>query len=552
MSRSYSKLISTPVPQSEPLNALQVPNNAGGFVHQLDDWKRLTRFLILGSDSNTYYQKAKDLTRENAACVTRCWDANRLLTMETITQISAHGRAPKNDAAIFALALGAAHSDLRTRQTALGALKVVCRTSTHLFQFIDNVRALGRGWGPTLRRAVASWYQHRNADQLAYQMIKYRSRERYTHKRLLQTAHPHPRINGSPEKSALFNWVLGKAYDKDHLPYLVQAHLDAMASNNVDEWTYLTKTYRLPWEALPTEAMRDPRVWLAMLSDMGLTAMIRNLGVMTENGAIQPLMHSVKTVVDRLLDVEELKKARIHPFVLLQALSVYQRGTGFRGRKIWQPEQRIVDALDEAFYLSFQAAQPTGKRILVALDVSGSMGSPIMDSALSCREAGAALALVTANVEPNHHLVGFSAGLPDAWVHKKTSRHHWAPTCRDGDGLSPLPFGRSTRLDAAVRAISNIPFGGTDCALPMIYAQSNGLKVDAFITITDNETWAGDIHPSQALKEYRSKSGIDAKLITIGMTSTGFSIADPSDVGSLDVVGFDSNVPALIEEFVRG
>ena len=57
---------------------------------------------------------------------------------------------------------------------------------------------------------------------------------------------------------------------------------------------------------------------------------------------------------------------------------------------------------------------------------------------------------------------------------------------------------------------------------------------------TDSETWSGTIHPAQALREYRERMGINAKLVVVGMTSNGFSIADPNDVGMLDVVGFDT------------
>jgi len=69
---------------------------------------------------------------------------------------------------------------------------------------------------------------------------------------------------------------------------------------------------------------------------------------------------------------------------------------------------------------------------------------------------------------------------------------------------------------------------------------------------TDNETWAGRMHPVEALQQYRRKSGIAAKLIVSGMTSTGFSIADPSDGGMLDVVGFDSDAPSVMADFARG
>jgi 60 kDa SS-A/Ro ribonucleoprotein len=36
------------------------------------------------------------------------------------------------------------------------------------------------------------------------------------------------------------------------------------------------------------------------------------------------------------------------------------------------------------------------------------------------------------------------------------------------------------------------------------------------------------------------------------MVSNGFSIADPTDGGMLDVVGFDAATPQLIADFTRG
>jgi 60 kDa SS-A/Ro ribonucleoprotein len=43
----------------------------------------------------------------------------------------------------------------------------------------------------------------------------------------------------------------------------------------------------------------------------------------------------------------------------------------------------------------------------------------------------------------------------------------------------------------------------------------------------------------------------DAKAVVVGMTSNGFSLADPNDGGMLDVIGFDTTVPAVIADFVR-
>ena len=103
-----------------------------------------------------------------------------------------------------------------------------------------------------------------------------------------------------------------------------------------------------------------------------------------------------------------------------------------------------------------------------------------------------------------------------------------------------------------MKAVSDLPFGGTDCALPMLYAQAREREVDTFVIYTDSETWAGGVHPAQALADYRAASGIAARLVVVGMVSNGFSIADPADPGMLDVVGFDTATPQLISDFAGG
>jgi 60 kDa SS-A/Ro ribonucleoprotein len=120
------------------------------------------------------------------------------------------------------------------------------------------------------------------------------------------------------------------------------------------------------------------------------------------------------------------------------------------------------------------------------------------------------------------------------------------------DGLTPLAISPRQRLDDTVKTVSDLPFGGTDCALPMLYAQAQKREIDTFVIYTDSETWAGDIHPAQALRDYRHVSGIEARLVVVGMVSNGFSIADPADPGMLDVVGFDTATPQLISDFARG
>ena len=69
---------------------------------------------------------------------------------------------------------------------------------------------------------------------------------------------------------------------------------------------------------------------------------------------------------------------------------------------------------------------------------------------------------------------------------------------------------------------------------------------------TDSETWAGHVHPVEALRRYREATGIAARLVVVGMVSNGFTIADPDDPGMMDVVGFDTATPALLSDFIAG
>lgn len=520
----YSKLATAPTPQSEPLNERQVKNNAGGFVYQLDDFARLTRFLILGSDAPTYYQSARKLTKENAACVMRCFDLDPAKAIALIVDVSERGRAAKNDAAIFALALGTTHKDAKVRQAVYAAMPKVCRIGTHLFQFVEMARALGKGWGRGMKNAVANWYNAKTVDQVAFQVIKYRQREGYTHKRLMQTAHPDPMKD--PKRIALYRWIWGKGVD-GVTPQLISEYLYAMGSTDVKDWVKAVRDHNLPWEALPTEANTKPEVWKAMLPNMGLTALIRNLGNMSRVGAITPLSEAEDTAVRRIKDQIGLRKARVHPFNILQAMTVYKDGKGFRGKGEWPVSAPIVDALDEAFELAFENVEPTGKRIFIGLDVSGSMSSPFGGSSLTVAQAAAAMAMVTMRRENRWHVMGFADGLRDLGLTAKQS------------------------LATIVRKTAGLTFGGTDCALPMLYALEKRIEADVFMVITDNETWAGRIHPSQALGLYRQKTGIPAKLVVMGMTSTGFTIADPDDAGMLDVVGMDASVPAIVADFIK-
>lgn len=544
----YSSHFSTKTtPQSQPIPGKEkqmTQNNAVGFSFILDDWKRLDRFLILGSEGNTYYTTEKKLTVENAQCVLRCLQQDGKRAVARIVEISKAGRAPKNDPAIFALAMAASVKE--AAPYALAALPEVCRIGTHLFRFCEAVEKF-RGHGRALNTALKNWYLGKDAKSLAYQVTKYQQREGWSHRDVLRLCRP--KVEKDSNYDAIFSWIVGGKRLDDGLPkypglYGVDGCADmgvnsplapiwafekAKKSTDKNEIVRLILDYQLPRECIPTQFLNEVEVWEALLEKMPMEAMVRNLGKMTSIGLIKPMSKAAGKVIMELTNQEKLKKSRLHPIKVLAALKTYAQGHGEKGKLSWSPVSQVIDALDGAFYNTFQNVEPTGKRWLLGIDVSGSMwsGSVAGVPDLTPGMAAGAMALVTAAVEPSWYMAAFNTRLQP-----------FAPSPRQ-------------RLDDFCARIARLPWGGTDCAQPMLHALQEKLDIDVFVIYTDSETWHGAIHPSQALQQYRNKTGINSKLIVNGMVSNGFSIADPSDSGMLDCVGFATDTPAVMADFVR-
>ena len=524
-------------PQTVQADPRQEKNHAGGYTFTVTPEERLRRFLILGTTGGTYYQGEPELTRENATAVIEFAADDPVRLVEILTEISVAGRAPKQNPTIFALAIAAASPSEAGRKAAFDALPAVLRTGTHLALFVKYVKQF-RGWGTGLMKAGRRWYDAKSVDQLAYQVVKYRQREGFTQRDLLRLIHPRTHDEA---RNSLYRWVT-QGNVSDRLPDIVQGYLAAQDASDVPTWVKLIDVYGLSWEMLPDAALTDPAVWMALVDQgMPMTALIRQLPRLTRLEVIgNPLRRGDRTekVVEQLTGADRLAKARIHPFNVLVAQRTYAGGRSFRGSSTWSPARPIVDALDRAFYASYGNVVPAGKRTLIGLDVSGSMTAQIADSPLSARDASAAMSLITAATEPATATYAFTSD-GGGWYSGKTA-------------FTELAISPRQRLDDVIRTVSNLPFGGTDCALPMIKALKLGLEVDTFLVITDNETWHGNVHPHQALAEYRRKTGIPARLVVWGMTATNVTIADPTDPGMLDLVGVDSAAPQLLADFSRG
>ena len=590
---------------------------------------------------------------------------------------------------------------------------------------------VGSGIGRGIRRVFGEYFYSRTGVEIANLMTKYQNREGWNIKDVLKLIHIDPkRMKDDGGRLAIehvfktkeeFAPILAAAPPtaeptKTLLNAIKEIHTIAerplkpatnpslaglsnyQYAEELNRIVHLINTVGLCREQLPSQLFKYRKVWEALLLSKGangkgkgmpLTALIRNLGKLTtaEIGiiapfstiALQSLTPTVKHICDRITDAADIKRTRLHPYTILVAMMTYKKGHGDKGGLTWSPNTHIIEALDKAFKLAFQNITPTGKRIKIALDVSGSMssayctGSPVV----SCAVGSVAMMMMTLYVENQHRLKLATANsapdlpsaaataaataaaaqqlaeamkwkttqLPDGrtlYEHSETKQCQFhkpqgvqphngasasasasasAPSSRrptlaeykatkkylghpdaepprpsfGGYYSSPTPAylpelypGSAIPSNVSICAFSNtlteltnvivgymdatidpatglptmtiddalklveLPFSATDCSLPMVRALENKERVDAFVIYTDSETYMGKIHPQAALEQYRAATGIDAKLIVVGMTSNCLTIADPKDLNTLNLAGFDTATPRLINDFISG
>ena len=563
--------------QQEPLDARQVENAAGGYVYPISEFDALMRFLVLGTQGGSIYESEKELTKQNFENIIKAIQSDGPRVVEMVLDVSEGGKARKNDMALFVLVLCMKHGDADTKQAVERVYNRVARTGTHHLMwcnFIENMP--DRGWGRAVQRIVANWYESKDEESLAYQVVKYRNREGFSHQKALHRCH-------GGKNTPLYRWLAGRdngvrevkrglgdaevvtrygqatppteshqGIRKIIYPRILQGFMQAQElGNSEDEGNQHTKRicsliedYGLTHEMIPNEFLKSPDVWEALLEKMPLTATLRNLGRMTSLGILEPFSENVKTVLDKFTKVS-VRKARLHPLTTLIGLKTYDGGKGVKGSLTWKPNIQILSHLQDVFYWGFETIEPTGKNLMLALDTSGSMfgswsGIPFAECPnLDCGEIAAVMAMATARVEPNHVICAFD------------------------DTFTQLSITDKSSLPEVMRIISDRPHGATDCSLPMTEAYRRGWRdIDAFVIYTDNETWHGDRHPvsamrqfnnaKQKLNDYRNTTGTAAKLVSVSMLASDTTIIDPFDENMLDFVGMSTDTPRQVAMFLNG
>ena len=572
------------VPVSRPLpNRPEMVRNTdgGGFVFQLDQWAILRRFLINGAEGNTFYETPKDVTMRNMNIVAKCAQTDFARTLAEIVYVSygtdadQRSLGPDNKPCVAALTLCLLGLGYSEHPSAFYALERVVRRLPDLYYMVDLLRDV-KGVFTThqnremhyrasktivrlIRQLLVSWAtnQENGYNKLERQVVQYGSRvvskggTSWSLGQLLSEYHP---TSTDPDVNAVFSYATWKDSRAEALPDVsVVTTVDRQQYDVLWEvafpflWAYeqlraetrkarvlnLIHDAKLPWEAVPDQWRDDVDVWMTLLPHMKLGALTRHLAELSRKHVIGAGFPGQSLVLAKLVDDREIKASRLHPLNWVKSWYFYKSGrrlTRFHNVQIWNPDGRILEAMQAGFYKTFATVEPTGRARRLCIDCSASMTWTNLGNVpgFDPRTASAVLAMVALKTDPGTSVIGFSSG------------------------AIPIDINPAMSLEEVKQRIARVLAAGTNISAAIEDARLHNQRFGSFEIYTDNEVNGGG-HPSAVIQRYREWSGDpNVALIVNAMTSVNFSIADPRDPRMADFPGMGSNTPTLIANFVAG
>lgn len=521
--RGVNRIASVP-PIQVPIDSRQVRNDAGGYVYQMEEKSRIFQFLVMGT-TNSYYSSKEEMIAKNLKDIRVLVNKYPEWTLEKVASIDARGISQKHNALILVCAILLFNPNKEVRIKSRFVLKKLIRTGYHALSYLSYINAVrdlevasgkSAGFGRAKVAVLRDWLEHLSTRELVLQRIKYHNRDGMRLEDIFNFAHPNLSKSG-PIHNLIGKWIMGNIgkSEENALQELLEAgNEDAMQINawailnnpetSVDEAAWQVALNKIPREAIPTRFLKEHAVWFALLSHIPDHALMRNLRTMSDNGVLKSEVRPA--ILNRLCNTERLHNSRVTPMDVLKAWGMLK-----------ERDTEVADVLENTFFSLMKVQDKVDARVLVAVDVSGSMGIHLSDTqreGLRAIEAATGMALAAKNAFTHVDIMGFSS-------YVATLNHESLDPDRAWD-----EWGSSTTASLAVN-----------------YMNRSNTVYDAVLFITDNDAWLGN-HVQSEVKKYRDRNNVPTVLAVNSTKTSGQTLADPDDLLSLDLSGF---VPEVLE-----
>jgi 60 kDa SS-A/Ro ribonucleoprotein len=491
-----------------------VVNKAGGPAYSLSDKAALAQLAMTGCFNGTFYVSAQDQLKQTL-------DLANKLDPVFVAKLAVYARQKglmKDMPAVLAAVVAGKDSDLLAK-----IFSKVVDNPKMLRNFVQVMRsgATGRkSLGTRPKKLVQDYLNSLNDDQL----FKADVGNDPSLQDIIKLVHPKP---NNKQRSALYGYLLGKDYNKRDLCALAKEYenFKKEMKGEIPDVPFQMLT-ALPLTSAHWKQIAENATWTQ--TRMNLNTFERH-GVFADSGL-------TNTIVDRLQNAEQIKKAKVFP---------YQLFTAFKNADVKVPV-KVTNALQKAAEVAVENVPAFEGKTYVLMDVSGSTHDPVTGhrgtatSKVRCIDVEALVSAAVLRKNPDAEVIAFSDDV----------------VLKDRNG-APVRLNPHDSIMTNAEKLAHLPSGGTNCSAPLAWLNRQNAKGDLVIYVSDNQSWVDAGRSSygrgtatmQEWNKFKARNP-NAKLVCIDITPYANTQAhDREDV--LNVGGFSDQVFDVIARFIE-
>ncbi len=481
-------------------------NEAGGKAFEFSPKHALAQYAVTGCLNGTYYADAEtQLQRvlELASAVDPAFTAK-------VAVYSREQGQMKDMPALLCAALSVLDA---------GKLKAVfprvCNDGKMVRNFVQIVRsgAVGRkSLGSVPKKLVQSWLEHSTEEQIFRASVG----QSPSLADLVKMVHPRP---STPQRAALYGWLLGREHDAAALPECVKG-FESFKRGETRE------VPDVPFQML-TALPLGQSDWTAIARRAPWQMTRMNLNTFARHGVFND-RQVTRLVAERLRDRATVRKARVFPYQLMVA---HAQADG-------AVPAEVREALQDAIDVALENVPAINGRVAVCPDVSGSMHSPVTGhrkgstTAVRCLDVAALVAAALLRKNRDAEVLPFS------------------------DDVVPVQLNPRDSVMTNAKVLAGLPSGGTNCSAPLRELNRRQVASDLVVLVSDNQSWVdaeGGGRSTATMAEWETfrRRNPQARLVCLDVQPYGSTQAqERADI--LNVGGFSDNVFEILARFAQG
>ena len=480
-------------------------NAAGGAAYQRPARQALAQYAVTGCLNTTYYATAAEQLNAVLALA-------RQVEPEFLAQTAVYAREQgfMKDLPALLCAVLATRDPARLERV----FPRVMDDGRMVRNFVQILRsgAVGRkSLGTAPKRMVQNWLAAR-PDEAVFRAAIGNAPSLAD---VIRMVHPRP---ANETRAALYAYLLGRPHAVASLPPVVREFEAFKAGARAT-------VPAVPFQLLTALAL-GTREWTEIAKAASWQTTRMNLNTFARHGVFAD-DSVVKLIAERLANPDQVRRARVFPYQLLAAYEAAESGV---------PE-RVRAALLQAMEHATANVPQFAGRVIVAVDVSGSMQSPVTGqrpggtTVVRCVEVAALIAATVLRRNRQARVLPF---------HTR---------------VEPFELAAGQTIMANARQLAGCPSGGTDCAAPLAHLNAESARGDLVILVSDNESWASPPlgRGTEMLRQWDRFRGRNrgARLVCLDLQPNA-TVQAPDREDILNVGGFADQVFQVIAEFAAG